>query len=208
MPSLIGTHRIGYRDDVGTDAFSSVTLPVRVEFSERSYVHEKRFGTDKWVLCVGEVLDDLLRDATANAELHPGCSLLINELEVFEFGKGLFQWSSHMIGLQFAYELRQNDELLKRGLIWEEGRGSGREFGWMTYVPILGNLNFDKGIELALSRCLRRCLSSLADQVNGVLGARTSSPVDARGARPGAGSEVRESGQIRPEKADEGSGIC
>jgi hypothetical protein len=32
---------------------------------------------------------------------------------------------------------------------------------------ILGNLNFDKGIELALSRCLQKGLASLADQIEG-----------------------------------------
>jgi hypothetical protein len=167
MPALIGTHVIRYRDLQGTRPGAPAAIPAALEFSDRSYTHQKRFGTDKWVLAVGETLDQLLRDATSKSTPKSGHRLVVHGLEVTEFKKGLFQWSRHSIRIQFRYELWRDKERLKSGVIQAWGEGTGAEFGFLTFVPILGNLNFDKGIELALSRCLQKAVASLAGEVSG-----------------------------------------
>ena len=168
MPALVGTHTIRYRDLEGTRPTAPVAIPASVEFSERSYTHQKRFGTDTWVLAVGETFDQLLQDATSTSPPKSGNRVVIHGLEVTEFSKGLFQWSLHSIWVQFRYELWRGEERLKSGVVKEQGQGKGTEFGFLTFVPILGNLNFDKGIELALSRCLQTGLASLACQIEAV----------------------------------------
>jgi len=168
MPALMGTHTIRYRDLQGSQPSAPVGIPAVVEFSDRSCTHQERFGTDEWVLEVGEVFDHLLRDATSKSHPRSGDRLVIQGLEVTRFSKGLFQWSRHSIEIQFHYELWRGEQQFKSGVIQEKGEGRGTEFGFLTFVPILGNLNFDKGIELALSRCLQKGLASLARQIEGV----------------------------------------
>ena len=165
MPAYFGTHTIRYRDLQGTTPSSPLTIPATVEFSDQSYTHEKRLGSDKWVLLVGETFDQLLRDSTSKGTPKPEHRLVIHGLEVTEFNKGLFQWSRHSIRVQYHYEIWRGEERLKSGVIQEQGQGSGTEFGFLTYVPVLGNLNFDRGMELALSRSLQKGLASLARQL-------------------------------------------
>jgi hypothetical protein len=168
VPALIGTHTIGYRDLQGTCPCAAVAIPAEIEFTEESYTHSKRFGTDKWLLTVGETFDKLLRDGAAKGAPNPGIRVVIHGLEVTEFAKGLFQWSRHRIRIRFCYELWRGEVRLQSGLIEEEAEGSRMEFGFLTFIPVLGNLNFDKGIELALSRCLQNALQSLAGKIEGL----------------------------------------
>lgn len=165
MAGIVGTHRCGYRDLKGTQATACVAVPIKVEFAEKSFVHEKRFGTDKWVLCVGDTLDRLLTDATSKARQKPSWRLVIKDLEVVDFRRGLFQWSKHLVRVQFSYALCDEKKVLQEGTICEDGVGSGSELGFMTYVPILGNINHNKAVELALSRCLQACLRSLIGKI-------------------------------------------
>ena len=165
MAALIGTHLIRCRDLHGYRPTSPVALPASVEFSERAYTHQKRFGTDTWVLAVGEAFDRLLRDAAEKGAPESGNRLVVCGLEVTQFRKGIFQWSRHAIWIQFRYELWRGQERLKSGVIQEQGEGRGTEFGFLTFVPVLGNVNFDKGIELAVFRCLKKGLVSLAGQI-------------------------------------------
>ena len=82
-----------------------------------------------------------------------------------DFKRGLFQWSKHLVRVQFSYALWDEKKVLKQGTICEAGEGSGSELGFMTYVPILGNINHNRAVELALSRCLQACLSSLVGSI-------------------------------------------
>jgi hypothetical protein len=75
MPALIGTHSIGYRDLQGTRPCAQVAIPAAIEFYERSYTHQERFGHDKWLLAVGETFDQLLRDATSKSTPKSGIRL-------------------------------------------------------------------------------------------------------------------------------------
>ncbi len=169
MPSLFGKHAIGYRDPGGTVAKSPVAIPAAAfGFPQGpSYVYEKRFGTDKWVLRVQWVLEQLLSDATRRGDpSNSGMKIEISCLQVTDFLKGLLQWSNHKVTTTFRYALLDSDgRCLKEGAVSGQGEGSGKEFGVMTYVPLLGNLNHDKGIELALSRSLCDCLTSLAQDL-------------------------------------------
>jgi hypothetical protein len=162
---MIGNHRIGYRDEQGTKPKTKVAISAKVPFREHDYVHDKSFGTDTWTLHVGEVLDELLREAEANAKEKPGDVLRIWNLQVVDFSKGLFQWSRHYVTIRFDYELRRNRKTIRDGTITGSGEGSGTELGFMTFIPIVGNINFNKGMELALTRCLQDCLESLAAEL-------------------------------------------
>jgi hypothetical protein len=163
--ALIGTHRIGLRDLPPRLPAAPVALPVAIEFDESSLTHEKRFGTDTWLLAVGDAFDQLLRDASSHAAPIPGARLEVHDLEVVEFRKGLFQWSRHSVRVRFRYDLQRDGAPVASGVVEADGAGSGTEFGALTFVPVLGNLNFDKGIELAMSRCLRNAIASLAKRV-------------------------------------------
>jgi uncharacterized protein YwqG len=156
-------HVLRHRPAPGSDATISVALPP-AEFDEEGYTFRKRFGADLSILAVGESLGELLREAATDAPPTEQ-RLVIRDVEVVRFDKGVMQWSRHRIRVRFKYELWRGDVLEKSGAVDEQGVGRGTEFGPLVFLPLVGVINFKKGIELALYRCLEEGLRTLAEQV-------------------------------------------
>ena len=79
------------------------------------------------------------------------------------------QWASHSINIKVDYSITKSGAMIRSGTVNETGSGSGIEFGFLTFIPILGNVNFDKGIEIAVYRCLEKCLFKINEEINPVL---------------------------------------
>lgn len=161
--ALIGKHHINL--NIPKDSkLSEFNFDEILEFDELEYSFGKKFGTDTWVLNVGKVLFELIK--LTNQTRHSTSKVQITNLTVTRFKKGIFQWSTHEVKIRFDFDVIKEGHSLKNGHIEGAGRGNGTEFGLLTFIPILGNANFDKGIELALSRSLESGLSKLRTELN------------------------------------------
>jgi hypothetical protein len=156
--ALIGKHHINLR--IPKDSkLSEINFDQELEFDELEYSLEKKFGTDTWVLNVGKVLFETIK--LTNQARHSTSKVQITNLTVTRFKKGIMQWSTHEVRIGFDFDVIKEGQSLKNGHIEGAGTGNGNEFGVLTFIPILGNINFDKGIELALSRSLESGLNKL-----------------------------------------------
>ena len=142
---------------------------VQIQLPQPPFVHEKRRGTEKWALRVGDTLLQLLTHASKNTP-DPSIKLLITDIQVPNFEMGLLTWANNSVTVQFKYDLIGSDgQSLKKGSISGSGEGSAKEFGTiLAFLPGIGKMNYDKGMELALSRALCNCISSLARDLDGV----------------------------------------
>lgn len=160
--AIIGKHQINLR--VPEDSIlNTFHFNTKIEFNETEYSSKKSFGTDTWVLNAGKVFSEILKmiDLPQNSN----SSLQITNLRVLRFKKGLMQWSTHEITIGFDFELKENGSSIQQGEIEGFGSGRGSEFGILTFIPVLGNMNFDKGIEVALSRSIESGLSRLEKEI-------------------------------------------
>ena len=57
---------------------------------------------------------------------------------------------------------------MKTGSILEKGSGSAMEIGITTFIPFLNIRNYDRSIELAMTRSLQNGLAVLARQLEGL----------------------------------------
>lgn len=161
--ALIGEHQINFRVPKNSK-LDQLNLNFEFRFNETEYCIEKKFGTDKWILNVGKVLSKMINESN-NTKPDKNSIVEITNLNVTSFKKGLMQWSTHKIKIQFKYELIKQGAKIREGTVEGFGTGSGTEFGILTFIPILGNMNFDKGIELALYRSLELGLMRLNKEV-------------------------------------------
>ena len=161
--AVIGTHQIGYfkPEDSKID---DLKFKCKFNFSDINFIHEKRFGHDKWVLNLGQILNKILSEMQ-NEPSTNNFIINIKKIRVVSFKKGLFQWSSHLINIGILYEiLDYQKNIIDKGEVIGQGSGSGKELGKATYVPVYGNLKFDKAIELAIYRCYENCLRQLCEK--------------------------------------------
>ena len=161
--AIVGHHQIRYRKP--KDAIiDRIDFNAQIEFAATDYSFESRFGTDKWVLYVGHALShmtDLINDRTAS-----DVTVRLFNLSVVAFNKGVMQWSGHEIETTFDYEVIRQGKVVSEGSASGRGAGNGTEFGAVTYIPILGNANFDKGIEVAMFRSLEAALLELNEKLS------------------------------------------
>jgi hypothetical protein len=165
--ALIGNHQINYRVAAGSN-LKNLHFDAMLKFEEKQYDFTKSFGTDTWNLHIGQILSTMVEELNNGAPVSSAIISLQN-LEVLSFKKGLIQWSAHSINIKIDYSISTNNNLIKSGTVSETGSGSGTEFGLLTFIPILGNINFDKGIEIAVSRCLEKCLFKIYEEIKPVL---------------------------------------
>jgi hypothetical protein len=164
--ALVGTHHINHRIPKNSE-LASLKLNASILFDEDHFTHQKAFGTDTWELHVGLTLSEMIDQvnlASEASENKSNRSIKISNLSVQAFKKGVMQWSTHRIEIEFDYEVTVNDETIKSDTISDFATGSGKEFGFLTFIPIIGNMNFDKGIEVAVSKALENCLFKLKNR--------------------------------------------
>lgn len=161
--AIAGKHQIGYRKPKGSK-IRHLPYPGRFKFEEADYSIKKKFGTDAWVLNIGSVLEQIVQEH--NAEATDDSTLIhLHDLKVLNFKKGVFQWSRHTLNLEMHYTVMRNGQKQTSGAVQGKGSGSGAEFGFATYIPVVGNANFDRGIEIAMFRALEQCLFALSEAV-------------------------------------------
>lgn len=163
--AIVGNHPIGYR--VPNDSrLHELAIDLPYSFSETDFTIIKKFGTDRWTLQIGDILSQMITEINKNSSGSASVIRLKN-IEAPKFSKGLMQWSRHSINIRMDYELCMDGDVLKSGEVSGSGSGSGAEFGFLTYIPVLGNNNFDKGIEVAVFRCLQDCLFKIQAELQG-----------------------------------------
>lgn len=160
---LIGTHLINLRIPKNSE-IGKINFNQTIVFEELQYTFDKKFGTDTWVLNVGEVFSETL--GMINCSKNSDTNILLSNLKILRFKKGIMQWSTHKITIGFDFQLIKNEQSIVSGYIESSGTGNGREFGMLTFIPIAGNINFDKGIEVALFRSIELGLSRLQAKIN------------------------------------------
>jgi hypothetical protein len=165
--ALIGNHQINYRVPANSN-LKNLHFDATLTFAEKQYVFIKKFGTDTWNLNIGQILSTMIEELNNRASASSAIIGLQN-LEVLSFKKGLGQWSGHSINIKVDYSISNNSNIIKSGTVNENGSGSGTEFGFLTFIPILGNINFDKGIEVAVFRGLEKCLVKINEEVKSAL---------------------------------------
>ena len=165
--ALIGNHQINYRVAAHSN-LKALRFESTLKFEETQYAFIKKFGTDAWKLNIGQILSTMVEELNNRA---PVSSTIINlqNLEVISFNKGLMQWSAHSIMIKLDYSISINNNNIKSGSVSENGSGSGAEFGFLSFIPVLGNVNFDKGIEIAVFRSLEKCLFKINEETKPVL---------------------------------------
>jgi hypothetical protein len=165
--ALIGNHQINYR--VAADSnLKNLFFDATLMFAETQYVFIKSFGTDTWKLNVGQILSTMA-EGLHNRTPVSSTIITLQNLEVVSFKKGFMQWSAHSINIKVDYSMSINNSIVKSGTVSEMGSGSGSEFGFLTFIPILGNINFEKGIEIAVFRSLEKCLFKINEEVKSPL---------------------------------------
>jgi hypothetical protein len=161
--ALIGNHQINYRAAANSN-LKNLRFDATLTFEETQYDFIKRFGTDTWKINIGQILSTMVKELNNSAPVSSTIIRLQNA-EVLSFKKGLMQWSAHSIKIKVDYSISVNNNIIKSGTVSENGSGSGTEFGFLTFIPILGNANFDKGIEVAVSRSLENCLFKINEEI-------------------------------------------
>jgi hypothetical protein len=165
--ALIGNHQINYRAAANSN-LKNLRFDATIQFEETQYIYIKKFGTDTWKLNVGQILSTMAEELNSKTPVSSTIITLQNP-EVLSFTKGLMQWASHSINIKVDYSVTKAGNMIKSGTVNETGSGSGTEFGFLTFIPILGNVNFDKGIEIAVYRCLEKCLFKINEEIKPVL---------------------------------------
>ena len=165
--ALIGNHQINYRVPAGSN-LKNLQFGATLSFEETGYDFIKKFGTDNWKLNIGQILSTIVAELNNNMSAS-STTIYLQNPEVTSFKKGLLQWSTHLIEIKLEYTVSVNKNFIKSGSVRETGTGSGTEFGVLTFIPVLGNANFDKGIEIAVYRCLEKCLFKVKEEIKAAI---------------------------------------